>query len=274
MKNMTNIPDSKVDLLRFENLIKNRLPFTFVRFSDGEVEILRNRPLIINNGMTYFRGRTFRNNFHELDSKKFNPSEDSALRFDLLLSAQFKAKNYFKGVPTSSNNAVIDRDYLLSLNGGLSSQMTFADLLMNSNFRYARAVFFPELVKNSFDLIVVGNWRTKLSGYLANARIVQVADNFFSDYESTRDSVFRGLEDAAFGSTILSSASSLSNILGHKLILTRPDITFIDIGTALNDLMGLPFGTRAYHRVLNPRGVRQKLASLRYCLTREYRMKW
>lgn len=268
------MPTGDGDLNRFERLVRERSSFTFVRFSDGEIEILRNRKLVIAGGVTEFRGKRFSNQFPEFDQKRFDPRRGQHVRGDLLASAIFCESGYFKGVPTRHNNALGDREFMLRLNGGFTPQMTFSDLFLNSNFLRARASFFPFLVASFEDLLVVGNWRCELKGYLGKGRLVQIPDDFFSAYKQTLDSVMAVLQNAPKSALILSSASSLSNVLGHRLRISRPDLTFLDIGTVLNDLMGLPLGTRAYHKLINPRTLRERLAAWRYRRHREYQLQW
>ena len=136
------MPTGGGDLDRFERLVRERLPFTFVRFSDGEIEVLRNRKLVIASGQTEFRGKRFSNQFPEFDSKCFDPRCGQDVRGDLLASAIFCESAYFKGVPTRHNNALVDREFMLRLNGGFTPQMTFSDLFLNSNFLRARE-FLP-----------------------------------------------------------------------------------------------------------------------------------
>lgn len=268
------MPTGDGDLDRFECLVRERSPFTFVRFSDGEIEILRNRKLVIAGGVTEFRGKRFPNQFPEFDQKRFDPRQGQDVRGDLLASAIFCEGSYFKGVPTRHNNALCDREFMLRLNGGFTPQMTFSDLFLNSNFLRARESFFPFLVTSFEDMLVVGNWRCELKEYLGKGRLVQIPDDFFSKYRQTLDSVQATLLDAPDSALILSSASSLSNVLGHQLRISRPDLTFLDIGTVLNDLMGLPLGTRAYHKLINPRTLRERLAAWRYRRHREYQLQW
>jgi hypothetical protein len=163
---------------------------------------------------------------------------------------------------------------MLRLNGGFTPQMTFSDLFLNSNFIRARTSFFPFLAASFEDLYVVGNWRCELKGYLEKGRLVQIPDDFFSSYQQTLDSVMAALKNVPESALILSSASSLSNVLGHRLRVSRPDLTFLDIGTALNDYMGLPLGTRAYHKLINPRTLSERFAAWRYRRHREYQLEW
>lgn len=268
------MPTGHGDLDRFERLVLERSPFTFVRFSDGEIEVLRNRKLVINCGVTEFRGKLFSNQFPEFDQKHFDPMRGQDVRSDLLASAIFCDSGYFKGVPTRHNNALCDREFMLRLNGGFTPQMTFSDLLLNSNFLRARERFFPLLAASFEDLLVVGNWRCELKGYLGKGRLVPIPDDLFSKYRQTRDSVQAALEVAPASALILSSASSLSNVLGYRLRISRPDLTFLDIGTVLNDLIGLPLRTRAYHKLIDPRTPRERFAAWRYRWHREYQLQW
>lgn len=268
------MPTGDGELDRFERLIRELTPFTFVRFSDGELEILHNRKLVIAGGVTEFRGKRFSNQFPEFDQKRFDPRCGQNIRSDLLASAIFCDDYYLKGIPTRHNNAISDREFMLRLNGGFTPQMTFSDLFLNSNFLRARASFFPFLAASFEDLIVVGNWRCGLNGYLKKGRLIPVPDDFFSSYQQTLHSVEVALQDAPMSALILSSASSLSNVLGHRLRVSRPDLTFLDIGTALNDYMGLPLGTRAYHKLINPRTLSERFAAWRYRRHREYQLQW
>lgn len=268
------LPTGQADLDRFEQLVRERTPFTFVRFSDGEIEILRNRKLVIAGGVTEFRGKRFTNHFPEFDQKRFDPRRGQAVRRDLLSSAVYADSAYYKGIPTRHNHALGDREFMLRLNGGFTPQMTFSDLFLNANFLRSRSSFFPSLAASFTDVLVVGNWRCELKDYLAKGRLVQIPDDFFSSYEQTQHAVLAALLEAPPSALLLSSASSLSNVLGHRLRLSRPDLTFLDIGTVLNDLMGLPLGTRAYHKLLNSRTLRERFSAWRYRRHAEYQLQW
>ena len=268
------IPTGEGDLNRFERLARERTAFTFVRFSDGEIEILRNRKLVIAGGVTEFRGKRFSNQFPEFDQKRFDPLGGQDVRRDLLASALYCDQAYYKGIPTQHNNALGDREFMLRLNGGFTPQMTFSDLFLNANFLSCRSSFFPIVTTSYDDLFVVGNWRCELKGYLAHGRLISIPDDFFSSYRQTLETVLAALQEAPESALVLSSASSLSNVLGHRLRLSRPDLTFLDIGTVLNDLMGLPLCTRAYHKLIEPRTLRERFAAWRYRRHTEYQLQW
>jgi len=268
------LPSGSADLTKFTQLVRQRSPFTFVRFSDGEIEILRNRKLVISSGVTEFRGKKFSNQFPEFDQKRFDPQNSQDMRSDLLTSALFNGSAYFKGIPTRHNHAIGDREFMLRLNGGFSAQMTFSDLFLNENFIRARSDFFPFAVSRYNHLLVVGNWRCELKSYLSKGNLVQIPDNFFATYQQTLENVLGRLEEAPESTLVLSSASSLSNVLGYRLRQSRSDMTFLDIGTVLNDLIGLPLNTRAYHKIMNTLTLVERFAAWRYRFHNEYQLRW
>jgi len=251
---MSNLvkPDPKDHFKCFMNLLNSAKPFTFIRFSDGEVEVLRNRELMISNNKTIFRGKVYTNNYPEMDKKIFNPLLDQPFRMDLLNSSIFKSEFFYKGIRTFSLNdyeATIDREFLLRLNGGFDSYITFSDLLINDNYLLFRSKMFPLILKKFQNIVVVSNWRSiiKFKFY----KHIKVCDNFIKNYQSQLSSILNDLINIPLNSIVICSASSLTNILGYKLYLLRPDVTFLDVGTSINDLFSLQNDTRVYHKLLN-----------------------
>lgn len=257
MQHQVRTPDPIEHLEKIATRLKNKKPFTFIRFSDGETEIIKNRYLEIIPGKTVFRGKEIKNNFPQFDTKKFDPSLHQNIREDLLDSAKFKAQEYFKGIPTSHNKALDDRQMMLELNGGLDAFITFADLFLNSNYETYLKEIVP-LFADFTNITIVANYRAKPVGILQKAVHIKIGDNFFGDYETVLNNAMEALQNIEEGSLVLSSASSLSNILGFKLLQTRPDLTFLDIGTSINDLLSMDSTIRSYHKQKN-RSILRKL---------------
>lgn len=245
-------PNPKVHFTSFMNLLNSRKPFTFIRFSDGEVEVLRNRKLMISNRKTFFRGKVYSNNYPKMDTKIFDPLRDQKFRKDLLGSCIFKSAFFFKGIRTFSINdteSIFDREFLLRLNGGFDRQITFSDLLINENYLQFRSKMFPLVLNNFKTIVVVSNWRSVIK--FKCHQHIKVCDNFIKNYNNQLTSIIDALINIPLDAVVLCSASSLTNILGHKLYLLRPDITFLDVGTSINDLFSLENDTRVYHKLLN-----------------------
>ncbi|ENM5906523.1 hypothetical protein [Vibrio mimicus] len=245
MKNAI-IPDPIKQLDEIISKLLNKTPFTFVRFSDGETEIIRNRFLEINQGKTVFRGRIFDNKFPNFDKKKFDPKSDQKVRRDLLESAAFRKPGFIKGVPSSHNDALIDRELFVRLNGGITPEISFADLFLNSNYTRYKSEVVP-LFGTYEKIYVIANYRAKLVGELSGGKVISIPDNFFATYSEVKGEVINAIKEIESGSLVLSSASSLSNIVGYELAKIRDDITFIDVGTSINNLLSLDGNTRCYH---------------------------
>jgi hypothetical protein len=266
-------PNSKDDFNELTSRILKFTPTTFIRFSDGELEVLRNNPLSINNGVVKWRLGTLNAKYPPHDNKSFVPERDHKLRSDLISSARYRARGFFKGVPTSSNKASLDRDYMIGLNGGSVENLTFSDLFINENYlRFLRETL--PFLQESGRVAFLGNFRAQVSAVSPKWSHIKLQDNVFPIYEAVLPGLLENLGALRDGSIILSSASSLSNILGHKLHLLRPDISFIDVGTSLNPFVGLGQTSRAYQTQLLPWVPKHLASKLKYQLLGNHKMRW
>ena len=260
-------PCPKRDINKLYEKLKQKEHFCFIRFSDGETEIIRNRYLKIDKGETSFKGKISKNNFPEMDSKEFIPLIHNQIREDLLISAIRKMPNYFKGLPHKRSKS--DRDLMLILHGDLDNHVTFADLLINSNYSFFREKIVPEFDSYK-DIFLIANFRAKAKDILAKSNHIKVPDNFFSNYKNVKNDILRQLYEIPQNSLILSSASSLTNIIGYEIFSKRKDITFIDVGTAINDILSLEQSTRAYHDAYFSKGFRAFMRKIRP----SYHIRW
>ena len=230
------------DLRLFVRNIKEKTPFVFVRFSDGETEILLGNRLEIEPGKTFFRGSYQSNKLPIYDSKRFNPDKDIYLREQLILSACHQSGTYFKGIPALHNRMPREKKLMITLNSFSQNNLTFADLFVNSNFVLFEKELVPLLI--SAKPFVIANFRAKP---LFDCTFIPIPDNCFDHINSLVDSVLSDLLEIPAYSLILSSASSLSNIIGFNVVKKRPDLTFIDIGTSMNRYLSLDLGIRNYY---------------------------
>lgn len=228
------------DFRTFKQFFELKTPFCFIRFSDGEMEVIRNRVLSITPGATVFRGRKFNNHFSTHETKMFSPIETQhrMLRKDLIAAATFSGTHFFKGCPGFHNLAREDHDLLIRLNGKNDERLTHSDLLVNENYISMQCLLkkMPSLYNKT---AIIANHAARPSAVLGKTEMVAVPDNLFDKYEETLLHVVESISKLKKGSIVLSSASSLSNIVGHKVWLVRKDITFIDVGSAINPFLGL-----------------------------------
>jgi hypothetical protein len=264
---------SNLDFEALLNKISLKSPFSFIRFSDGELEIIRNRKLIIKSGEVIWSKGVNKHSYPAFDFKTFDPEVNFDLRSHLIESAKYSANSFIKGIPTTHNNALEDRDFMIELNGGSKFNLTFADLFLNQNFLKFRNRIIPKLLMYS-NVFYVGNFRANPSSFSDSWIHVKVPDDVFLDYENKRKKINEILVNVPPNSLILLSASSLSNILAHQLVLSRNDLTILDVGTSLHDLVGLQSGIRDYHLLLSGNDYKSLLKKLRYKSRKGYRLKW
>lgn len=254
-------------------LLGSRKPFTFVRFSDGELEVIRNNRLFIGEGRILWSKGEVEFRYPEFDRKDFLPERDVKFREDLLASAKYSERNFFKGIPTSHNQALVDRNLLVALNGESLDNLTFADLFINQNFLKFRKIIIPLLLKFTH-VFYFGNFRSKPNLIHENWKLIPLRDNFFENYEQILNDLLIALKRLPRNSLVLSSASSLTNILGHKIHQCRQDITFLDVGTSLHDLVGLQSGIREYHVLLEGNSPRAIYKKIRFVTAKNFKLRW
>ena len=94
-----------------------------------------------------------------------------------------KMNDYFKGLPHKRFKN--DRDLIVTFHGGLDEHITFADLLVNSNYYFFRKNIVPEF-ENYKDIYLIANYRSKPISILENSTLLKIPDNFFSDYQNVK----------------------------------------------------------------------------------------
>jgi len=261
------------DLKAFLVALEKNSNFCFVRFSDGEMEILRNQELEIGPDIVKTSAGKVNFSYPIYDFKNFSPERDTKFREKLIESAKYFAPGYIKGIPASSNSAIPDRDLMITFNTGVSRNLTFADLLINSNYKRFRRKFLPIFMERP-NVYVVTNFRARIESNLHNWTLIPVSDNFIASYETDFNRIMAILTEVPPDSIILSSASSLSNLLGAEIWKIRQDITFLDIGTSLHDIFGLGFGIREYHQLIGKLNGRELLLRFKYKARKGYKMRW
>lgn len=258
--------NSESALKFIEEKLSNVDPFVFVRFSDGETEIIRNNRLEISNSITHFRGNKIRNNFPTYDSKAFHPTIHQEFRKMLFDTISYNP-NYYIGIPTSHNLAKHDRNMYIRLISNQTENLTFADLFVNENHESFIKLIRDNIHKypNSF---VIANFRAIPLDFLEKTELISIPDNSITDLKLI-DNVKAKLYELPKKSLVLSSASSLSNIFGYYVLKNRPDIVFLDIGTSLHTFLSLKNKSRKYVKRSN------NLSSfLKYFTRHRGKMKW
>ena len=120
------------------NLARSRDAFCFTRFSDGEVTILRNQPLILGDGF-FLQGDIHgnlriavpRQTYSEEEQKRFIPEESPFIYEKLTEAFKYRKKNYFKGIPPQNSlDGSASWKFCIDLYGsGDEEHLTFSNVL-------------------------------------------------------------------------------------------------------------------------------------------------
>lgn len=262
----------KTELQKFANKLRNGQKFVFVRFSDGEMEIIRgNRLTLDSRGVVWSKGASAFT-YPKYDHKDFDPSRDAELRDAVIRSAIHKSPSYFKGIPTLHNG---DRDatkQMIALNSGSLEGLTFSDLWINSNFKLFIRQVLPLL--REMKVTLVANYRANPVGISKDWDFIPVPDGAFQSLESVVAETVGRLSKLPAGSVVLCSASSITNVIGLEVSQRDLDITLIDIGTAIHHLLGLEDPRRLYLSQLKPWSLSSAKEKLSYCLSKGSRIRW
>jgi len=214
--------------------------FAFTRFSDGEMFMLQNQPVVLADGY-YITGQIAGPNVYtEEEQKEFIPQLHQFHRQKLIEALQHKQENYYKGICPREDVGEENFQFQLKLHGeGDDEHLTYASALINKNYRR----FVEEMVPLFADreVIYIANKLANLSGLpFKIKKHFQIGRNCpVNDYD-TVEKVRSYIEDNDIRDHIvLCSAASLSNYITHECFKDNSNNTFLDIGSCLNPYLEL-----------------------------------
>lgn len=226
------------DLIKIRNLLQDKVPFAFNRFSDGELFILQNKELILGTniikvGDTYING-----GYEQEDHKHFDPLVHEFYKNKLIDAFRHKQPNYFKGISCPCCIGFDSFKWQLDFHGEYDENLTWANLFLNGNYITFINEVYP--LFNLYKTVVVCNQNANLSALPFLQTSFRVGYNaMINDYD-----LIKKISDWIKNSNIngylfLFSASTFSKLAIHQLYSQFPENTYIDIGTTLNALIGM-----------------------------------
>tara|TARA_R110001592_G_scaffold133404_2_gene348619 strand:+ start:1056 stop:1838 length:783 start_codon:yes stop_codon:yes gene_type:complete len=222
------------DFYKLLNKLKSNEQFAFIRFSDGEMFIMQNKSLVLDNHSARINGQVLGGGFTEEDHKSFDPEQHGFFRDKLMDSYTHQQKNYFKGLSCRCCVGQDNFNYMFNVAQDTTEHMTWANLLVNGNYPKFINEFVPELKDKK--CVVICNERADLTNMpfevVKDFRVGQnCIVNNYDVIEDIRQWINGNeIEDHVF----LLAASSLTNMIVHQLFEENDTNTFIDIGTTLN----------------------------------------
>lgn len=223
------------DFDKFFEKIKNKQPFALSRNNDGEM-------IILNNEFIDLRAKCNGEFIYDPN----NP-EHAAFRQQLMDSAQYKGDNYYVGIACRCCVGDQKHENLKKLTGQDDEHLTWGNIFVNGN--YKRFIFEILPYFALYDIIMVVNHNSKFEGLPFKNKIIDrinVGTNAWM--EDTHELAFMKqelIEKKDKNKLYLFAAGPFSNIMIHELYKIEPNNTYLDIGSTLDNMMGLG-QTRGY----------------------------
>ena len=223
----------KGDFDFFLKKIKNGEHFSLSRWGDGELMILENKPLdLLDKGDGEFK--------HDPNSPACQK-----MRHILMNSYTYKDKNYFVGVACQCCVGKDKFEYMKKLSGQLEENLTWANIFVNSNYKYFLSEFLPTLKDKK--IILVSHVNSKISNlpFKIESYIPIGTNAWINNYDVSQNLQQEIGEFNMRDYVYLIAAGPFANILTYELWKYSKNNTYIDIGSTLDKHLGLTV-TRGY----------------------------
>ena len=220
--------DFRADLVRMQLKLNRRQPFAFSRFGEGELQILAGEP---RNHPEY----------------RFDPSDSGCvfLRERLLEAFRYRSESYYVGISCPHCVGQSRFDWAKQTCGQPEEQLTWATLLVNSNYAYFMEHVVPLFANYTVFLIChTSAMLAKLPFPVVRAfRVEKNAwrTNFNLAHQLTELIARERIKGALF----VLCAGPFANILAHKLHGRSNENTYFDAGSTLDPLL---FGDKGMTR--------------------------
>lgn len=227
------------DLLMLKEKLLNKETFAFNRFSDGEFFILKNKELILGDGIIKMGDVIVPGPYKKEDFKHFDPSKHQFFREKLIESFRFSKKGYHKGISCKCCLSEEDYNWQLDFMGdGKDDDLTWANLWVNSNYPLFLSEVFPCFF--NYKTVIVCNENASLKRLPFVVKDYRIGQNAMINNYDIIEKMKKWISDNNITNHLfLFSAASLSKVAIHQLYMFNDKNTYIDIGTTLNILMDL-----------------------------------
>lgn len=242
--------DFRGDLYYLAGKLKTHEPFAFTRFSDGELLIMQNRRIIIDEHVVFAHDHWGQGHWGPEELKTFDPAKDVKLREELLTTFKHQQPNYWKGICCKCCVGEENFNWQFQHISKDEEYLTWANLFLNGNYRTYVEQVVP--LMKTYPVVMVCNGLAKLESLpFKPVKDFRVGKNCHVNDRGLVEELHNFVEhNHREGHLYLFSAASLSNLLIHDLFKSFPNNTYLDIGSTLNPMMGLEGwkGSRDYLR--------------------------
>jgi hypothetical protein len=261
------VKDFVVDFYEILELLEEEIPFAFSRFSDGELRVLQNKTLILNENFWQVGDERRSLSYAKEERKEFIPEDHSFFQEKLVEAFQFKKENYFKGLSCRCCVGNEDFDWQINLHGpGDDKHLTWANLLINGNYPLYWNEMVPEF--KNHDVVMICNEAATLDNLPFEVKKdFRVGHNCMINDYNIIDEIKSYIETNEIENHLfLFSAATLSNYLIYELYKSYDNNQYMDVGSSLNPVLNLDGwkntrGYLSYHwlKVPDPDGYATRL---------------
>jgi hypothetical protein len=225
--------------VKFTEMIRNDEHFGFARYSDGELFILENKILKLDNNIIQIGNDINKGFYQSQDFKHFNPETHSQFREKLIEAYKHCQPNYYKGISCKCCVGDSAFKFQLDLHGGDDESLTWANLWVNGNYPLFVTHTLPILYSKY--CVFVGHKDASIDKLPFIVKDFRVGYNaFVNDYDKI-DEIRKWIKDNNIQNHIfLFSASTFTNLAVYELFRDFPNNSYVDIGTCLTPMMNMP----------------------------------
>ena len=231
--------DFRQHFVMFSEKIRAKENFAFSRYSDGELYILQNRELKLDQGLIQIGDEKQGGVYQPADFKHFDPKEHGFYQQKLIDAFKHRQVGYYKGLTCSCCIGKKDFDWQIDLHGGDDESLTWANLWVNGNYPAFITHTLPIFYNR--DCVFVGHTDADITKFPFFVKDFRVGYNaMINDYGKIED-IKKWIGDNNIKNHVfLFSASTFTNLAIYELFREFPDNTYVDIGTCLTPMMNMP----------------------------------
>jgi hypothetical protein len=211
------------EILFFTQKIKDNIPFSIVRYGDGEMMIIENTPIDLTK------------KYH--GEHKFIPNDTKYIeaRKKMCDSIQFKSDNYFVGIPCP---CCVGKERALNIynySKQNEKNITWANIFVNDNYKYFQKQFYPEL-KNK-DVVVICHKNANLEYLRTELNIkkeFRVGVNAWIENQEILNEVIEYSKTVNPNTIFIFMAGTFTKICIYQIHSIRNDLFLLDLGSTLD----------------------------------------
>ena len=216
--------DFDADFIKFTKMIVSDNNFSYARYADGEVMLMKGIPVGINT-------QAF------LQDKWSSTDHISLLGLDLLKTLLHTESNYYYAI-TSPNQSLSDYTFLSSNIKQHTDNITFSDLWINANYpKFKKFIMNLDIPVN---LIANQNCVSQKNIPLIIKDIFPIKNDCVNYYQNNKEQLLIDVSDFVknkINELFFISAGPLSEIIIHQAYSTNPNNKYIDVGSAIDEFV-------------------------------------